>query len=86
LSENKKYRDLGKVYFDEKGDVDVQKTKDANPEFKVLDVVLKLIFNLTNNTFKIENYDALKAKVLAHRAALKELISNSSVADNTIFS
>gem|GEM_PF-3049399 len=86
MSENKKYRDLGKVYFDEKGEIDVKKTKDAHPEFKILDVVLKLNLDLTNNTFKIDNYDALKAKVLAHRAALKELISNSSVADNTIFS
>lgn len=83
FSENGKYRELWKVYFDALWAVDKWKTQ--NSEFKMLDVTLKLIFDLSASSFKIENHEALVTKILLHRNMLKNLVESSSVGDPTVF-
>jgi len=84
LSENRKYRELGKVYFDAKWEIDMEQTA-SNTEFNVFDVPLKLALDLKKNIFKIEKTVDLIKKIQWHREKLQAFVSNSSVGDNTIF-
>lgn len=84
MREGEKYREIGKVYFDEKGKIDIIKTQKSQ-EFKLLNIAMKITVDTDKNTFKIENIDLLKKQIIAQREVLKTYISNSEFGDNTIF-
>ncbi|MEI7564046.1 MAG: hypothetical protein WCJ39_10935 [bacterium] len=84
MREGEKYREIGKVYFDEKGKIDIIKTQKSQ-EFKLLNITMKITVDTEKNTFKIENIDLLKKQIIAQREVLKTYISNSEFGDNTIF-
>ena len=84
MREGEKYKEIGKVYFNEKGELDTKQTK-ASQEFKLLGVTMKIAVNTTANTFNLENVDKLKEQIKKHREILSTYIENSEFGDNTIF-
>lgn len=84
IREGEKYREIGKIYFNEKGEVDTKKTL-VSQDFKLLWITMNIGVNTTNNTFKLNNIDALKTKIEKHRKELKTYISNTEVGSNKIY-
>lgn len=84
MKEGEKYREIGKVYFNEKGEFDANKTENTQ-KFNLLGITMNVSIDETNNTFNIENVDALKEQIKKHREILSKYIENSEFGDYTIF-
>lgn len=84
MRDGEKYREIGKVYFDEKGELDKTKTK-SSQTYTLLNVDLNIKVDLENNTFDIENIDKLKEQIKIQREILSTYIENSEFGDYTIF-
>jgi len=84
MRDGEKYREIGKVYFDEKGELDKTKTE-SSQTYSLLNVELNIKVNLGNNTFDIENINKLKEQIKTQREILSTYIENSEFGDYTIF-
>lgn len=84
MKENNKYRELWKVYFNEKWEFDPKKTLAEQP-FNILNTTLKIKVNTADTSFSLDGIDSLRTKIIAHRAKLKELVENSRVWDPKLF-
>lgn len=73
MKEGEKYKEIGKVYFNEKGEVDTTKTLKSQA-FKVLGVEMKIAVDTDKKSFTIENIDTLKTQIKAQRDILKTYI------------
>lgn len=84
MRDGKIYREIGKIYFNEKWEVDMQKTK-TTQKHTLLNVAIDIEIDTKNNSFELKNIDILKNKILEHRKLLSEFIGNSEFGDYTIF-
>lgn len=84
MRDGEKYKEIGKVYFDEKWEVDKIKTE-SSQTYTLLNVELKINIDKENNTFDLENIDKLKEQIKTQRKILSTYIENSEFGDYTIF-
>ncbi len=84
MKEWEKYREIGKVYFNAKGEVDTNKTKTVQ-NFQLLGVTMTIAIDTSKNTFALQNIDELKNQIKKQREVLTSYIWNSEFGDNTIF-
>ena len=73
MKDGEKYREIGKVYFNDKGEVDATKTK-ASQDFTLLGVTMNIAVDTGKGTFKLGNIDKLIIQIKAQREIIKTYI------------